>query len=74
MTLFVSSVENKVTDNLTAAMKVINQNTFYNDQPVWNDNRPQKCDESLGDGEVKLACRCMLPVVARLLVVKVSES
>jgi len=28
---------------------------------------PHNCDESRGDGEVKLACGCMLPVVAGAL-------
>jgi len=28
---------------------------------------PHNCNESRGDGEVKLACGCMLPVVARAL-------
>ena len=28
---------------------------------------PRNCDESRGDGEVKLACGCMLPVVAGAL-------
>jgi len=28
---------------------------------------PHNCDESRGDGEVKLACECMLPVVAGAL-------
>jgi len=46
---------------------VINQNTFYDDQPRWSDGRPHNCDESLGDGEVKLACGCMLPVVVGAL-------
>jgi len=32
--------------------------------PIW---RPHNCDESRGDGEVKLACGCMLPVVAGAL-------
>ena len=48
----------------TAAMQVINENTFHDEQPTWSDGRPRNCDESLGDGEVKLAYGCMLPVVA----------
>jgi len=30
-------------------------------------SRSHNCDESQGDGEVKLACGCMLPVVAGTL-------
>jgi len=48
----------------TAAMQVMSQNLIHDDQPKWNDGRPHNCDESLGDDEVKLACGCMLPVVA----------
>ena len=43
----------------TAAMQVINQNTFHDEQPMWSGGRPHNCDESLGDVEVKLACGCM---------------
>jgi len=39
-----------------------------NDQEAAMSNysygEPNKCDESQGDGEVKLVCGCMLPVVA----------
>ena len=45
-------------------MQVISQNSNRDDQPKWSDGRPHNCDESLGDDEVKLACGCMLPVVA----------
>ena len=45
-------------------MQVISQNLIHDNQPKWSDGRPHNCDESLGDGEVKLACGCMLPVVA----------
>jgi len=31
---------------------------------MCSDSRPHNCDESQGDSEVKLACGCMLPVVA----------
>ena len=42
-----------------------------NDQEAAMSNypygEPHNCDESRGDGEVKLACGCMLPVVAGAL-------
>ena len=45
-------------------MQVIELDSYYGNTPTWNDNGPHSCDESRGDGEVKLACGCMLPVVA----------
>jgi len=35
--------------------------------PNYPYGEPHNCDESRGDGEVKLACGCMLPVVAGAL-------
>jgi len=43
---------------------VTNHNSFCDDQSMCTDSRPHNCDESLGDGEVKLACGCILSVVA----------
>ena len=48
----------------TAALQVIEQNSYHGNTPMCNDDGPHNCDESRGDGEVKLACGCMLPVVA----------
>ena len=48
----------------TAAMQLINENSHHDDQLMCSDSRPHICDESLGNGEVMLACGCMLPVVA----------
>jgi len=48
----------------TAAMQLIKQTLIHNDQSIYSDSRPHNCDESQGDGEVKLACGSMLPVVA----------
>jgi len=48
----------------TAAMQLINETLNHDDQSVYSDSRPHNCDESQGDGEVKLACGCMLPFVA----------
>jgi len=51
--------------NRTAAMYQMNDQeaTIYN----YPYGGPHNCDESRGDGEVKLACGCMLPVVAGAL-------
>ena len=35
--------------------------------PTQNYNGPHHCNESRGDGEIKLACGCMMPVVAGAL-------
>jgi len=35
--------------------------------PTHNYNGPYHCNESRGDGEIKLACGCMMPVVAGAL-------
>ena len=48
----------------TAALQVIEQNSYHGNTPMCNDDGPHNCDESRGDGEVTLACGCMLPVVA----------
>jgi len=48
----------------TAAMQLTNENSHYDDQPMFSDSRPHNCDESRGNSEVVLACGCMLPVVA----------
>ena len=48
----------------TAAMQLINETLNHNDQSKYSDSRPHNCDDSQRDGEVKLACGCMLPVVA----------
>ena len=45
-------------------MQLINENSYHDEQSMGSVSRPHNCDESLGDGEVKLACGCMLPVVA----------
>ena len=47
----------------TAAMQLINKNSYHDDQPMGSNSRPHNCDEALDDGEVKLAYGCMLPVV-----------
>jgi len=47
-----------------AAMQLINKTLNHDDQSMCRDSRPHNCDESQGNGEVKLACGCMLPVVA----------
>jgi len=44
-------------------MQLINETLNHDDQSMYSDSRPHNCDESQGDGEVKLACGCMLPVV-----------
>jgi len=51
--------------NRTAAMYQMNNQeaAMYN----YPHGEPHNCDESRGDGEVKLACGCMLPVVAGAL-------
>jgi len=51
--------------NRTAAMYQMNDQeaAVYN----YPYGEPHNCDESRGDGEVKLACGCMLPVVAEAL-------
>jgi len=41
-------------------MHLINETLNHDDQSMCSDDG----DESQGDGEVKLACGCMLPVVA----------
>ena len=48
----------------TAAVQMINENSYHDDQLMYSDRRPHNCDESLGDGEVKLAYGFMLSVVA----------
>jgi len=59
----------------TAAMQLINETLNHNDQSKYSDSRPHNCDDSQRDGEVKLACGCMLPVVAEEhLVTKVRGS
>ena len=45
-------------------MQLINETLNHDDQSMYSDSRPHNCDESQSDGEVKLACECMLPVVA----------
>jgi len=51
--------------NRIAAMYQMNdQETAMSNYPY---GEPHNCDESRGDGEVKLACGCMLPVVAGAL-------
>jgi len=45
-------------------MQLINETLNHDDQSMCSDSRPHNCDESQGDSEVKLACGCMLPVVA----------
>jgi len=51
--------------NRTAAMYQMNDHeaAMYN----YPYGQPHNCDESRDDGEVKLACGCMLPVVAGAL-------
>ena len=48
----------------TAAVQLINENSYHDAQLMYSNRRPHNCDESLGDGEVKLAYGCMLSVVA----------
>jgi len=51
----------------TAAMQLTNETLNHDNQSMCRhcrDSRPHNCDESQGDGEVKIACGCMLPVVA----------
>jgi len=51
--------------NRTAAMYQMNdQEAAMSNYPY---GEPHSCDESRGNGEVKLACGCMLPVVAGAL-------
>ena len=51
--------------NRTAAMyKMNDQEAAMSNYPC---GEPHNCNESRGDGEVKLACGCMLPVVAGAL-------
>jgi len=51
--------------NRMAAMYQINdQEAAMSNYPY---GEPHSCDESQGDGEVKLACGCMLPVIAGTL-------
>jgi len=45
-------------------MQLINETLNHDDQSMYSDSRPHNWDESQGDGEVKLACGSMLPVVA----------
>ena len=45
-------------------MQLINETLNRDAQSMCSDSRPHNCDESQGDGEVKLACGSMLPVVA----------
>ena len=72
---YVLSVRNKVTDNFIVQIPVrkptenscnaiINENLHHDDRSTCRDSRPHNCDESQGDGEVKLACGCTLQVVA----------
>ena len=48
----------------TAVIQLINETLNHNDQSMYSDSRPHNCDESLGDGEVKLACGCIMLVMA----------
>jgi len=61
---FICPQSNEKGPQKTAAMQLINENSYHDDQSMGSVSRPHNCDESLGDGEVKLACGCMLPVVA----------
>ena len=54
---------NKATQK-TAAMIQMNHDRF-NESRIHT--RPHQCDDAQGDGQIKLACGCMLPVVAGAL-------
>jgi len=55
---------NKVTHR-AAAMQQVNSERSHGGH--WSPTRPHQCDNVQNEGQIKLACECMLPVVAGAL-------
>ena len=58
----------------TAATQLINQTLNHDDQSIYSDSRPHNCDESQGDGEVKLTVDVCCRLWQEHLVMKVRGS